>query len=102
MADSEKSTYDLADIQNRVKAGAYLATIPALSDAFALGLDRYDIEACVLALDETDFYKTMAAHSKVGLMQDVYKPTYQGIALYVKLQIHGQAVIVSFKQDESR
>ena len=43
----------------------------------------------------------MAAHSKLGLMQDVYKPTYLGVALYVKLQIHGQVVVISFKQDES-
>ncbi len=49
------------------------------------------------------FYKTMAAEQKAGLMQDVYKITYEGQRIYLKLQINqtGIAVIVSFKQDES-
>ncbi len=34
-----------------------------------------------------------------GLMQDVYKPTYEGLRLYVKLQLgkFGKAVVISFK-----
>lgn len=35
-------------------------------------------------------------------MQDVYRPRYLGHALYVKLQVAGTVVVISFKADESR
>jgi len=40
----------------------------------------------------------MESEKKKGLMQDVYYITYQGVRLYVKLQVNVQAVVVSFKQ----
>ena len=77
-------------------------TQSAFDGAGDLGLDRTDIEACVLNLGPTDFYKTMPAQSKIGHMQDVYRPTYEGIDIYLKLQHDSKAVIISFKEDESK
>jgi hypothetical protein len=92
-------------MQAMVRSGDYVVTGVAFNGALKLALDAgVDIEACVLALDESDFYKTMPSIKVPGLMQDVYKPTYGGHRLYVKLQIgkSGTAVVIQFKGDESR
>ncbi len=55
----------------------------------------------MLALDESDFYKTMTSIQIPGLMQDVYRPRYLGVELYVKVQLSPErntAVIISFKE----
>ena len=95
-------TYDLKAFQAEVKAQRYRVTHSALEGAMAMGLDASDIEECVLNLDPRDFYKTMPASSKLGHMQDVYKPTYEGHAVYLKLQHDSTAFIISFKEDESK
>jgi hypothetical protein len=40
----------------------------------------------------------VAAEKKPGLWQDVYHPVYRGVELYVKLQVTGAAVVISFKR----
>ena len=56
-----------------------------------------------MALNETHFYKYMPAEKVPGLWQDVYKVTYEGIRVYLKLQINfaNNAIIISFKEDTS-
>ena len=92
-------TYDLAEIQLKVRAGLYWITHSARSGAAAVGLSEHDVVACVLSLTASDFYKTMVSDAVPGLWQDVYRPTYEQMALYVKLQIEldGDAVVISFK-----
>lgn len=102
MAPPPGPTYDLDSLKAEVKARRYRVTRVAVEGASALKLDDSDIEACVLALDEGDFYKTMKSETRTGLMQDVYKPTYLGITLYVKVQHDGIPWVISFKKDESR
>jgi hypothetical protein len=45
----------------------------------------------------------MPAEKIPGLWQDVYKIHYQGVRVYLKLQIgaSGHSVIISFKEDTS-
>ena len=50
-------------------------------------------------LAETHFYKTMESEKKPGLMQDVYRITYQDEHIYLKLQVHGDVIVVSFKEE---
>ena len=68
--------------------------------AARLGFDERDIIACVLGLKPGDFYKSMEATALPGLWQDVYRPSFMGAALYVKLQISrvDDAVVISFKE----
>lgn len=98
MSRQPSPTYDLLLVQEAVRRGDVQATQVALDGAAALGLDFDDITACVLALDDSDFYKTMEARKMRGLMQDVYRPTYDGISIYLKLQMRSGAVVISFKQ----
>lgn len=42
----------------------------------------------------------MPAKKLAGLMQDVYRPRYLGVRMYVKVQVTGDkiTVVISFKQ----
>ncbi len=107
MPGDDKPTYDLVELQASVRAGKWFATWEAVAQAGEFRLDaEMDIEACVLSLDSTDFYKTMESTSKPGTFQDVYKPTYDGRKLYVKLRLqeHPQrkTVVIQFKKDKSK
>ena len=73
-------------------------TLSAKQGAHAMGMDTADMEACVLGLTINDFYKTMPAEKAPGLFQDVYRPYFLGWEVYVKLQITGEAVVISFKE----
>jgi motility quorum-sensing regulator / GCU-specific mRNA interferase toxin len=98
------TSYPLSRIKELVREGKYRITVSAFQTAALLGFLDGDITECVVnCLEPSHFYKTMAAEHKAGLMQDVYKITYEGQRVYLKLQINqaGIAVIVSFKQDES-
>jgi len=97
-------TYDLSAIKALVGGGRYFVTGKALNCLGALGFDGTDVVQCVMNLSAASFYKTMPAIKVPGLWQDVYRPDYGGIALYVKLQITqpsatgALAVVVSFKR----
>ena len=71
--------------------------------ASKLELSESDIIESVLELSSGDFYKSMPGRHRPGTFQDVYKPTYHGLHLYVKLQMsrRDEAVVISFKSDES-
>jgi hypothetical protein len=82
--------------------------VPDSSSAFQTAalmdfLDEDITDCAVNCLAPSHFYKTMAAERQAGLTQDVYKITYEGRRVYLKLQINqsGLAVIISFKEDES-
>jgi motility quorum-sensing regulator / GCU-specific mRNA interferase toxin len=95
-------TYELALVQKYVADGRWIATHTAFAGAAALGLDRSDVVDCITDLCPTDFYKTMESDKPPKVMFDVYRPTYLGISIYLKIKITDVAVVVSFKKDESR
>jgi len=86
-----------------VKERRYRVTGTAAREAGALSLEEADIVACVIGLNEAVFYKSMQALNRPGFWQDVYRPEYGGIQLYVKLQLEGAVpddlvVIIQFKR----
>jgi len=99
-----RPSYALLRVKELVREGKYRITVSAFQTAAFMGFLDEDITECIVdSLEPSHFYKTMAAEQKPGLMQDVYKITYEGKRVYLKLQINesGIAVIVSFKEDES-
>lgn len=94
------ATYDLAHIQELVRQGSCIITGNAFKGAAALAMTGEDIKDCVLRLTAVTFHKTMESTDCPGLWQDVYKPLYQKMRLYVKLQlsVRGDAVVISFKE----
>jgi hypothetical protein len=100
----DRPTYDLARVQQLVASPlSRVITGVAVNGAGELGLDEEAIVDCVLSLDSACFHKTMPAEKRTGLWQDVYRPMFEGFALYVKVQIveshPGETVVViSFKR----
>lgn len=92
-------TYSLDLVKGLMRDGSWFATDEALDGAGALGLDDEDIFDCVVnELAPTHFYKTMPSKKMAGCMQDVYHITYRGFRIYVKVQVRGEAVVISFKE----
>lgn len=95
-----RATYDLAAYK------AEFSSVPtirypqlSLVGAQALGLTVEDMMAVVQALTAADFYKTMPSNVDVAIFQDVYRPTYGGVCLYVKLTISSAGrLLISFKE----
>jgi hypothetical protein len=93
-------TYRLRDIKVAFSDGRYLVTKAAMDGAAWLGFFERDIRDCVAVLKRTHFDKTMPSNSVPALFQDVYRVSYSGRRLYVKLQLSepNRAVVISFKE----
>ena len=100
MTDDSSPTYELAHVQALVRLGRYTVTVSARKSAHMLGFGEAEIVACTRALTTLDFHKTMESESAPGHWQDVYRPVYAGLRLYVKVQVQGwsTAVVISFKE----
>jgi motility quorum-sensing regulator/GCU-specific mRNA interferase toxin len=99
-----RPSYSLSQLKGLIGSGKYRITVSCFQSALLMGFSDEDISDCIVNfLEPSHFYKTIAAEQMPGLMQDVYKITYEGKRVYLKLQVSqsGHAVIVSFKEDES-
>lgn len=95
--------YPLGRVQTLVARNRYLLTGSARRGAGELGFDESDIVDCVAGLLPEQFYKSMQSQRRMGTWQDVYRPSLDGIPLYVKVQIVGMdptdlTVVISFKR----
>lgn len=90
----------LSVIKALVEAGRVRATASAFSGARELGIDNLDgMCTVVLALAPADFYKSMTTHADHRIWQDVYRgKTTDGEAVYLKLTVIDDVLIVSFKE----
>jgi hypothetical protein len=95
--------YPLQQLKRAIREGRYVITRTAGMDAAALSFDDEDIKGCILGLGDEAFYKSMPSRKIPELDQDVYKCRYGGLNIYTKLQAgrRGEAVVISFKEDES-
>jgi hypothetical protein len=93
-------SHDLGVIRERVRSGAFQLTMSALQTAAEVGFGLDEVASCVVALEPRDFYKSMASETLPGTWQDVYRPVYVGVPLYVKLQLTPArlVVVISFKE----
>jgi hypothetical protein len=95
-----KPSYDIGLVKGLMVDGSWRITLSAEDTALEMGFDVDDVYDCIVNhLSDTHFYKTMEAEKKPGLMQDVYRITYQDQHVYLKLQICGDVVVVSFKEE---
>ena len=96
----EKGTphHKLALAHALIRAGKVRATLSALAGGAALGFAFDDIVRVVLNLSAKDFYKSMTTHADHRIWQDVYRPATAAGAVYLKLTIIGDLLIVSFKE----
>jgi hypothetical protein len=92
-------------VQELAKAGSphVLVTRSATAGARSLYMTVVDVINCVCALTEDDYEQTLESKKFPGTFQDVYKPRYQGFAIYLKVRMveDRQTIIISFKRNES-
>ena len=88
----------LSMVKALVEAGKVRATFTALNGGAALGLDFEGIVGVVKALAPQSFYKSMTAHADHRIWQDVYRPVTEVGAVYLKLMVIDDVLIVSFKE----
>ncbi|WP_427312320.1 type II toxin-antitoxin system MqsR family toxin [Cupriavidus sp. H39] len=95
----EKGTahYKLRHVQGLVAAGKMELTYAAYSHAAMMGLRWHGVREIVMQLCPADFYKSMTTHEDHRVWQDVYRPITRHGALYVKLTVTSEVLVVSFK-----
>lgn len=101
--EKHKAHYPLELILQLIDDDQYRFTRTArASIRFELNIRLEDAVEIIQELRPTDLYKSMTTHFDHKLWQDVYKPDWEGIPLYIKLQVNEEdgAVIISFKKQE--
>lgn len=93
--------YPLTDVKALIEKGAVLATKTALKDAAELGYSFDDMKNAIEDLEAGDLHKSMTSHHDHTIWQDVYRFPAEKLDIYLKLQIVGDVVIVSFKEWET-
>jgi motility quorum-sensing regulator/GCU-specific mRNA interferase toxin len=91
-------TYSLDKIQQEALEGNLYITKTATLDASYIDMSNEDIVDVVTHLSDKDFYKSMESEKNSLLWQDVYHYKFDDFTLYIKLQIKGKAVVISFKE----
>ena len=88
----------LPQVKVLIEAGKVRTTQSARAGAVALGMSYSDMIAVVLALKQTDFYKSMTTYADHTIWQDVYRPKTSAGDVYLKLTVVDDVLIVSFKE----
>jgi motility quorum-sensing regulator/GCU-specific mRNA interferase toxin len=90
----------LTAVKALVEANKVRATASAFAGARSLGIDDLDgICTVLLALEPRHFYKSMTTQADHRIWQDVYHASTQaGDAVYIKLTVIEDVLIVSFKE----
>lgn len=98
--EKRKPHHPLSRVKMLIQEGSYRVTRTALQCAtrdFGY-IDPSQLAARVLELSPKDFYKSMTTFHDSKRWQDVYRPTIEGTAAYVKVQImEDTTVVISFK-----
>lgn len=86
-------------VKEMVRAGKAKATLTSYNGALALGFTtRQEMFDVVLALNTADFHKSMTAYHDHTCWHDVYRPSYNGQQIYLKLIVKDDVLIVLFKE----
>lgn len=97
--------YSLRRIQEIAASGddRIHITRSAILGARALFINTDEIIDCVRGLSDGDYEQTLESTKFPGTFQDVYKPRFQGFAIYLKLTMieDREAVVISFKRNTS-
>ena len=90
----------LAVVKALVSAGQVKATASAFDGARDVGIDDLaGMCAVVMSLAPANFHKSMTTHGDHRIWQDVYHAkTAGGYAVYLKLTVINDVLIVSFKE----
>jgi motility quorum-sensing regulator/GCU-specific mRNA interferase toxin len=88
----------LSRVKTLIQEDKIRATYSSRLTATALGIDLEGMIAVVSSLTMKDFYKSMTTHADHRVWQDVYHPITKAGAIYLKLTVIDDVLIVSFKE----
>ena len=88
----------LSYVKRLIEEGKIRSTFSALTGAAALGFDFDGMVAAIMVMSPKDFYKSMTTYADHKVWQDVYRPTTGAGAIYIKLTVIDDVLIVSFKE----
>jgi|SRR5712664_1028707 len=91
----------LARIRGHAAARRVRFTLKALGELDDLGLDVEEAILIVAGLSTADFSRRVISR-QTGEWMYVFKPVVEGAALYVKLLVRRDCVIISFHEDEEQ
>ena len=89
----------LSSVRALIRTGKVRTTFSARAGGAALGFDLSGVLEVVMALTAKDFYKSMTTHADHRIWQDVYRPLTTAGAVYLKLTVIEDLLIVSFKEN---
>jgi motility quorum-sensing regulator/GCU-specific mRNA interferase toxin len=90
--------YSLQSIKDLISQSQYFITRTARVDYINLGLDDEEVIEIIMSLVNKDLYKSMTSYNDNKIWQDVYYKNVDNLELYIKLQITGKAIVISFKE----
>ena len=90
--------YRLQVVKTLIEHGQVRATLTALAGAEAMGFDFDGMLGVVMSLTRSDFHKSMTTHADHRVWQDVYRPVTPAGAVYLKLTVIDDVLVVSFKE----
>ncbi len=97
--EKSKPHYLLKSIQVQMDSPkAMHLTLSALKGIRASGMSQTDTWSVVQNLTAVNFYKSMTTNSDHRAWQDVYHAEWQETVLYIKFQLLGEYVVISFKE----
>lgn len=96
--EKSKPHHLLPTVKTLVAKGRVQINRVALQGAAELGMGVQDILAVVSSLKNANFYKSMTAYADHTSWQDVYHPETESGALYLKLTVCDDVLIISFKE----
>jgi motility quorum-sensing regulator/GCU-specific mRNA interferase toxin len=85
-------------VRKLIKDRKVKVTRSAMVGASELGFGFDEMLEVVTMLMPSDFHKSMTTHSDHTIWQDVYRPTTKAGAVYLKLTVIDDVLIVSFKE----
>ncbi len=98
--EKRKPHYSLSRLQELVRDPATRQiTASSRRGATEFNWSEEEIVQCIVGLTRQDFYKSMTTYQNSKIWQNVYRPTFRRVELYVKLQIspNEEGVVISFK-----
>lgn len=100
MLEKRKPHYDLALVRRLVREGSLAATPRVYAYFRARGWAIEYMPTCLEDLKQADFHKSQAHRERSGAWLDIYRPTVDGLRLYVKFTVDGGTVwVLSFCVD---
>lgn len=98
MVEKRKAHYPLASVNRLIGEGRVSFTLTAVAGGAAMGFGADEMLGVVSSLKGRDLYKSMTSHADHRVWHDVYHVGTRRGAVYLKLTIVEDLLIISFKE----